>query len=64
MKTTMPNNKNPNSKPRCAWVPIGDALYEAYHDTEWGVPLAHMQATGMVNDHTVDCFRYKEVGGK
>ena len=22
---------------------------------------AHMQATGMVNDHTVDCFRYKEV---
>ena len=25
---------------------------------------AHMQATGMVNDHTVDCFRYKEVGKK
>ncbi len=22
---------------------------------------AYMQATGMVNDHTVDCFRYKEV---
>ena len=22
---------------------------------------AHMQATGMVNDHLVDCFRYKEV---
>lgn len=22
---------------------------------------SHMQATGMVNDHTVDCFRYKEV---
>lgn len=22
---------------------------------------AHMQATGMVNDHTVDCFRYQEV---
>jgi DNA-3-methyladenine glycosylase I len=22
---------------------------------------AHMQATGMVNDHTVDCFRYDEV---
>lgn len=22
---------------------------------------AHMQASGMVNDHTVDCFRYKEV---
>jgi DNA-3-methyladenine glycosylase I len=22
---------------------------------------AHMQATGMVNDHTTDCFRYREV---
>src|SRR3989338_5829671 len=22
---------------------------------------AHMQATGMVNDHTIDCFRYGEV---
>ncbi|MFD1094810.1 DNA-3-methyladenine glycosylase I [Salegentibacter chungangensis] len=25
------------------------------------VIYAHMQATGMVNDHTVDCFRYDEV---
>ena len=24
---------------------------------------AHMQATGMVNDHTVDCFRWSELGG-
>jgi len=22
---------------------------------------AHMQATGMVNDHTVDCFRYQQI---
>jgi len=22
---------------------------------------AHMQAVGMINDHTIDCFRYKEV---
>ena len=22
---------------------------------------AHMQATGMVNDHIVDCYRYKEI---
>lgn len=22
---------------------------------------AHMQAVGMINDHTVDCFRYKQV---
>ena len=25
------------------------------------VVYAHMQATGMVNDHVVDCFRYHEV---
>jgi len=24
---------------RCSWVPQGNALYEAYHDTEWGVPV-------------------------
>lgn len=24
---------------------------------------AHMQATGMVNDHTIDCFRYDEISG-
>ncbi len=25
------------------------------------VVYSHMQATGMVNDHTVDCFRYREL---
>lgn len=25
---------------------------------------AFMQAVGMVNDHTVDCFRYRECGGQ
>jgi DNA-3-methyladenine glycosylase I len=25
---------------------------------------AFMQATGMVNDHVVECFRYKEIAGK
>lgn len=25
---------------------------------------AFMQAVGMVNDHVVDCFRYREVGGR
>ncbi len=24
---------------------------------------AHMQAVGMVNDHLVDCFRYREITG-
>ncbi len=26
-------------RPRCAWVPAGDALYAAYHDEQWGVPV-------------------------
>jgi len=28
------------------------------------VVYAHMQAVGMVNDHTVDCFRYRELQKK
>jgi len=28
------------------------------------VVYAHMQATGMVNDHTTDCFRWKELKNK
>ncbi|MGH8595616.1 MAG: DNA-3-methyladenine glycosylase I, partial [Gammaproteobacteria bacterium] len=27
------------------------------------VVYAHMQATGMVNDHLVSCFRYAEICG-
>lgn len=27
-----------NEKQRCGWC-VGDPLYEAYHDKEWGVPL-------------------------
>ncbi|EPR73232.1 DNA-3-methyladenine glycosylase [Winogradskyella psychrotolerans RS-3] len=26
------------SKNRCGWC-VGDPLYEAYHDEEWGVPV-------------------------
>ncbi|HWQ84254.1 MAG TPA: DNA-3-methyladenine glycosylase I, partial [Anaerolineales bacterium] len=28
------------------------------------IVYAHMQATGMVNDHTVDCFRYAALTGR
>jgi DNA-3-methyladenine glycosylase I len=28
------------------------------------VIYAHMQAVGMVNDHLVDCFRYRQVNKK
>lgn len=27
------------------------------------IVYAHMQATGMVNDHTLDCFRHKQLAG-
>lgn len=33
-----------DGKRRCGWLPTGDALYRAYHDTEWGVPLRARQA--------------------
>ncbi len=28
------------------------------------IVYAHMQATGMVNDHLVECFRHRELSGK
>ncbi|HEV2333256.1 MAG TPA: DNA-3-methyladenine glycosylase I, partial [Gammaproteobacteria bacterium] len=28
-----------DGKVRCHWAPADDALYTAYHDEEWGVPL-------------------------
>lgn len=31
--------KYPSPTQRCQWVPAGHELYEAYHDTEWGVPV-------------------------
>ncbi len=32
----MPNKKEPK---RCHWVGKGKDFYDAYHDTEWGVPV-------------------------
>lgn len=45
---------------RCTWVG-SDPLMVVYHDTEWGVPVPFMQAAGLVNDHTTDCFRYAQL---
>lgn len=28
----------------CGWAPLNDALYRAYHDTEWGVPVRDGEA--------------------
>lgn len=35
---TRPMETNSNALKRCGWC-LGDPLYEAYHDTEWGVPV-------------------------
>lgn len=49
-----------------ATSPISDALSKDLKKRGFKfmgstVVYAHMQATGMVNDHVVDCFRYKEL---
>jgi DNA-3-methyladenine glycosylase I len=28
-----------DGRDRCGWAPLGDPLYLAYHDEEWGVPV-------------------------
>jgi DNA-3-methyladenine glycosylase I len=38
-----------------------DLLKRGFRFVGSTICYAHMQATGMVNDHTVDCFRYHQV---
>jgi DNA-3-methyladenine glycosylase I len=38
-----------------------DLLHRGFKFVGPTICYAHMQATGMVNDHTVDCFRYHEI---
>jgi DNA-3-methyladenine glycosylase I len=38
-----------------------DLLKRGFRFVGSTICYAHMQATGMVNDHTIDCFRYGEV---
>jgi DNA-3-methyladenine glycosylase I len=51
-----------------ASTPVSDALSRdlkkrGFRFVGTTICYAHMQAIGMVNDHTVDCFRWQEVGG-
>jgi len=48
------------------WTEESDALSKALRQRGFSfvgstICYAHMQAVGMVNDHTVDCFRYREL---
>ncbi len=38
-----------------------DLIRRGFHFVGPTICYAHMQATGMVNDHVVDCFRYNQV---
>jgi len=51
-----------------ASTPLSDALSRdlkkrGFRFVGSTICYAHMQAIGMVNDHTVDCFRWRELGG-
>lgn len=59
-------NNFKNYKDAPANTPLSDALSKdlkkrGFKFVGSTVVYAHMQATGMVNDHEVNCFRYKEV---
>lgn len=59
-------NKVKDYKKAPATTPISDALSKdlkkrGFKFVGSTVMYAHMQATGMVNDHEVDCFRYNQV---
>ena len=38
-----------------------DLVQRGFHFVGPTIVYAHMQATGMVNDHLVDCFRYEQL---
>jgi len=59
---------NTTNKIRCGW-PKDDALSDeiskdlktrGFKVSGSTIVYAHMQAIGMVNDHTTNCFRHKE----
>lgn len=59
-------NKVENYKKAPATTPVSDKLSKdmkkrGFKFVGSTVMYAHMQATGMVNDHEISCFRYEEV---
>jgi DNA-3-methyladenine glycosylase I len=51
-----------------ASTPVSDAMsrdlkQRGFRFVGSTICYAHMQAVGMVNDHTVDCFRWREIAG-
>lgn len=59
-------NKWPSSKEMPAKTELAETLSKDLKKRGFSfvgpvIVYSHMQATGMVNDHTVDCFRHKEI---
>lgn len=59
-------NKVQNHKTAPATTALSDAISKdlkkrGFKFVGSTVMYAHMQATGMVNDHEVNCFRYNEI---
>jgi DNA-3-methyladenine glycosylase I len=51
-----------------AFTPLSDQIsrdlrQRGFTFTGTTIIYAHLQATGLVNDHVIDCFRYKELSG-
>lgn len=59
--------QNPSQVPAC--TPLSDTISKdlkkrGFRFVGSTICYALMQAVGLVNDHTVDCFRWKELGGR
>jgi DNA-3-methyladenine glycosylase I len=59
-------NKFSSSKELPATSPLSDAVSKdlkkrGFKSVGSTIIYAHLQATGLINDHEVNCFRYKEV---
>ena len=48
---------------QACWGLVQDLKARGFSFVGPTIVYAHMQAVGMVNDHTVDCFRHRPLGG-
>lgn len=61
IQNTWPSLKDMPAKTELAEIISKDLKKRGFNFVGPTIVYSHMQATGMVNDHTVDCFRHKEV---
>ncbi len=61
IKNTLENHKQAAAKTQLSDIISKDLKSRGFKFVGSTVVYAHMQATGMVNDHEISCFRYNEV---